>query len=289
MKNKKYILVLIIFTVFLISFLMILLPYLKIKQTTQISNNQILLKQDKSESKWDTFTKFEYIDYILNAIYPNKNDTDAKKKYIEEQKELDKNNYFNTAKEALFYANNIFSNHFRDAASDPQKKPYAWKYHKQEVIKDLFSKNWLWTLFNIDRFIYVMYNENDQIQNNITGDQTQKNSLEFGAFRKLKSNKFSQYRIQEDSNNEIVVHLLSSNNIIFKVNINKGTKTVDVYNYIYIYPKLAKNTTESKSFDFDKYIEASIITYKDNLKSDKAKFDELYGGKPLSLTVVDIE
>ncbi|WP_434343359.1 aromatic motif membrane protein [Mycoplasma sp. 06067-C1-B144P-99-0482-3] len=288
MKNKKYTFSLIIFLVILISFLAILLPYLKIKQTTQISNNQIVLKKEKSRSRWDTFTKFEYINYILNTIYPTKNDANAKQKYIEEQRKLDENNYFNTAKEALFYVNNIFSSYRHNADSDPQKEPYAWKYHKQ-VIHDLFSKNWLWTLFNIDRFIYAIYNENDHIQNNITGDQTQKNSLEFGAFRKLKSNEFSQYTIQEDSDNKIVVHLLSSNNIIFKVNIDKGTKTVDVYNYIYIYPELAKNTTESKSFDFDKYIEASIITYKDNLKSDKAKFDELYGGKPLSLTVVDIE
>ncbi|CBV67468.1 aromatic motif membrane protein [Mycoplasma leachii] len=288
MKNKKYTFSLIIFLIILVSFLAILSPYLKIKQTTQISNNQIVLKKEKSRSRWDTFTKFEYIDYILNTIYPTKNDANAKQKYIEEQRKLDENNYFNTAKEALFYVNNIFSSYRHDADFDPQKEPYAWKYHKQ-VIHDLFSKNWLWTLFNIDRFIYAIYNENDHIQNNITGDQTQKNSLEFGAFRKLKSNEFSQYTIQEDSDNKIVVHLLSSNNIIFKVNIDKGTKTVDVYNYIYIYPELAKNTTESKSFDFDKYIEASIITYKDNLKSDKAKFDELYGGKPLSLTVVDIE
>ncbi|WP_427902742.1 aromatic motif membrane protein [Metamycoplasma alkalescens] len=298
---------------FLASFLIPILPTAMIscQQSNQKINEEKLSEiniKNYQQDKWDIFLKYEYVNSLLNLAF--KDNEEEKKQYIEQQKEII-NEYFEEIKTYLYYANNIIS---RIGSNDND-----WTDKKDKVIAisvfdkkldELYEKNWLWFLFNLDKFIFVNYNAIDQYKGNIDdlNVEFQRNSLNLGTFNQPKTNEILQFTTLLDAENkhkkEDKMFLLTKEGIILEIKISttlldqnkkeipkeKQKHKIAINTYSYIYPKLFNNQVLLKKFDLSKYVQ--IKTLFENSRTNDAKktiFDAEWGGSPLSYTIVDID
>ncbi|KNG79294.1 aromatic motif membrane protein [Mycoplasma sp. HU2014] len=238
--------------------------------------------KDQNKHKWDVFLSQSYVVDLLNLAF---HDQEQKTKYIASQKNLD-DNYFNELREYFTYANNVV----RSYSYDGDKQPFGYQEFSKKL-DQLFQENWLWALFNIDKFKFVLYGESDQFIKQVeeANRDSQKSSVLVGSFIKLKTNLINQYVIYQTSKEETYLYLLTSSNNIFKININKtDSKTkVELEQYTYAYETFLDKPDQIKNFDFKKYAHVVSLHNSSNA-TQKNLFDAQYGGLPLRLTVVDI-
>ncbi|WP_193741203.1 aromatic motif membrane protein [Metamycoplasma auris] len=262
-----------------------------------INKSQKEEAKNNKETNWNTFLKYEYIDLLLRLNFENKEERD---KYIESQKKRDEA-YLNEIKEALYYTNAVaLSHHVTD---NVVYEEFSSKLDK------LFTEDWLWFLFNLDRFTFINY----EVFNGFKGEfdhlneDLQKNAQKLGAFNRPKTNQIYSYAVwnnKPDTYNDWIkeVHFITKEGIIFKADLKKDKKTkkisTTIFRYSYIYPDLFNNEKRIKDdFDLGRYVsvlkKGEGVLSKDGNKregsAEKILFDETFGGEPLRYTIVDID
>ncbi|MCE6091071.1 hypothetical protein J7894_03535 [Mycoplasmopsis agalactiae] len=288
MKNKKY------FS-YIIPSSFPLIALSSVSCTNKQSNSEAnLIKNDNHNKSWDAFLNYDYVQAILNKAYGN--NKELKDKYVDEQRNINLD-YLKDIKSYLGYKNNIVSSYGSD---DSYGKGDAYPIEVLDSkLDEAYKKNWLWFLYNLDRFVFVLYDVSDQFKavHEKANIDAQKSSVELGAFHKPKTNDVAKYIIgkkNQETNEENVYLLLKDGNIL-RVDLTKDKKdltkpaNVSVYTYTYFYPGVLNNDTEIKNFDLNKYVKAELIHYNDNHSPFKTLFNEEYGGEPLRATLIDVD
>ncbi|WP_427867275.1 aromatic motif membrane protein [Mycoplasmopsis arginini] len=263
-----------------------------------------IIKNNNKESKWDVFLKYEYVNSLLNLAFKNDND---KRAFIEKQKNISES-YLTTVKEYLLYSNNVVAMYGSNDGFFSNNKVIGLKEFRAELDK-LFKENWLWFLFNLDRFTFALYNSFDQFQGTLESlsQDIQKNSLDLSSFNRPTTNEVLQFVVHEnktEDNLEYEVHLLTKQGIILKITINTNLKDdddnpipeenqksdVSIFTYSYIYPSLFQNDVMLQKFDLSKYVRAMTLwSTSSSERWVKILFDEEYGGTPLRFTIVYVD
>lgn len=296
----------------LISSLSLTVPWLPLsviscnKETIDKNEEKLtsIINNDVQNNKWNVFLKYDYVNSILKLAFNNE---EKRSEFIQQQRNID-NSYLSDIKEYLYYANNVALSFGSNDSFFSSKKVIGLQEYRKKL-QELFNKNWLWFLFNLDRFTFAMYNSFDQFQGSLESlsIDLQKNSLDLGSFNRPKTNEVLQFIIQEDitdENKEIQVFLLTKQGIILNINLNtklldnddnkipeqEQNTDVNIFTYSYIYPLLFQNETQLKKFDLSKYVRAlKLYSTTSNKRWIKLLFDEEYGGTPLRFTIVDVD
>ncbi|WP_170149951.1 aromatic motif membrane protein [Mycoplasma struthionis] len=268
-------------------------------------NNQELkniLINNENQKKWDQFLSYDYIKSLLKiAFNNNKQKID---KYIEDQKNINEKDYISKLKSAFLYASNPTSALGFDSDDGflgfGGKKPYLLE-NGEKIINELLSKNWLWYLFNLDKFTFAYYPEFDKFESTTDNSTSELlgNSLKLGSFYKPKKNKISQFVIQKYNHEEDWiedrVYLLTEEGFIIKISVDydednlKNDPQINILGYIQSYPKLVSLDKAVNGFNIAKYVETSeAFASRPNNRVDKILFEEEYEGKLLRYSVVDV-
>ncbi|WP_045433208.1 aromatic motif membrane protein [Metamycoplasma canadense] len=293
------------------SLLLTITPFITLvscqKNEKSINKSKIfeITKNDELEKKWDVFLKYEYVNTLLNLAF-GKNDQ-KRQEYIENQKKIN-SSYLTKVKEFLLYANNVTS--INRSEDDSDKKVIALSEFSKEL-SILFKQNWLWFLFNLDRFTFAFYNTFDQFQAELQtlSLDVQKNTLDLGSFNRPKTNEVIQHVVylnfkEKEKIKEYDVFLLTKQGIILQISITKHLKgereteieeskaesKVSIFTYSYIYPDLFQNPDMLKKFNLSDYV-ATLQLYSNfkDRRTEKLLFDENFGGSPLRFTIVDVD
>ncbi|AKF41003.1 hypothetical protein AAW50_00930 [Mycoplasmopsis canis] len=275
-------------------------------------NSLTLTKNNDEELEWENFLKRGYVDTILNSVF--RNDVSARNAYIKEQKELG-DEYLDELRTWVRYSNNIVFPYdktqiFRFLFSSP-KRNFATSYGSKQL-SDLYKKNWLFFLYNLDKFVFL------QFPNVATSDEANSDLIDeiesakriYDDFYISENNEIIDYVVQkysieidEDDNSEIYedrIFLLTKDGRILRFDIsgNKSNNSLSknnppaIHQYLYSYPKIIKSNDKLNDFDLKKYIEVvkewGDFDYKFS-ESKKALYTDEYGNREFRYTLINIK
>ncbi|MFV8477690.1 aromatic motif membrane protein [Mycoplasma sp. VS410B] len=257
--------------------------------------------------RWQMFLKQAAIDSLLNEIYGS--NTQAREKYVASQEALLHNDYIKQLSTALKYANVIT----RQSSSYEEPGEYFWMTSRaypypvkqaDKVIDQANETNWLWTLFNINRFVF-MQNSTFTRDNNETESsfslRDHENKLIYSIFSNIKSNTFTQFVKQmEADSNDVHYYLLNQDGFIIQVDITKEiddeTKEISakasVFSYIKTFPKLLTASNKDTIFNLNKYVSLFASFNLDNsnkTQTDEVLYKDYYGGILLQYSAIDVK
>ncbi|MFV8434924.1 aromatic motif membrane protein [Mycoplasma sp. 3137] len=257
--------------------------------------------------RWKMFLKQAAIDSLLNEIYGS--NTQAREKYVASQEALLHNDYIKQLSTALKYANVIT----RQSSSYEEPGEYFWMTSRaypypvkqaDKVIDQANETNWLWTLFNINRFVF-MQNSTFTRDNNETESsfslRDHENKLIYSIFSNIKSNTFTQFVKQmEADSNDVHYYLLNQDGFIIQVDITKEiddeTKEISakasVFSYIKTFPKLLTASNKDTIFNLNKYVSLFASFNLDNsnkTQTDEVLYKDYYGGILLQYSAIDVK
>ncbi|WP_406614519.1 aromatic motif membrane protein [Mycoplasma corogypsi] len=260
-----------------------------------------LTEQEQIENKWNNFLNTKHINKILSLAFKTEQ---SRNEYIKQQKAID-SSYIKELKSWLYFGNNLQSSFGSDVRNFFGSPPYPLQTARN-VVSDLFGKNWLWFLFNLDKFEFVSYPHVELFDRSRaeTEIKSTENSLTLGAFYQPKSNKFIDFAVHvyEDSKDENTtnIFLLTEAGFIIKVVITDAKRDTDrkpdspnevnVIGYLFSYPKLIQSNNKLRDFSIVKYVIDNVSFA--GLRSNNANsviFAERYGADNLRYTVVDIK
>ncbi|KEZ17063.1 aromatic motif membrane protein [Mycoplasma capricolum] len=257
--------------------------------------NRFSIKKDEKKDSWDRFVQREYVNQILDVIFDS--DKEKIKEYKENQFNINEKELLNNLDKYLTYANNINSGYGSDGDSFNDDGPYPVRNFATNL-NSIFSQNWLWTLFNLDKFNFVLHNIFNGFKANATrlGEEAEKNAVDFGLFRKIYSNNISQFVLEKrkSSYGELVYYnfyLLTEDWHILEINLEKTPKKPTVVKflaYINTYPKLTKNKLDRDVFILDEYVNAVISVSRDRTSPAMNKFNAKFGGSPLRYVMFEV-
>ncbi|UWD34578.1 aromatic motif membrane protein [Mesomycoplasma molare] len=266
---------------------------------------------NEREIKWNNFLNKSYVDTILKMVFNN--NEKEKEKYIESQKKLD-DNYLEELKTWVRYSNNIVFPYDKTErfilSSSGQKRNFVTSFGS-EKLDELYNKNWLFFLFNLDKFVFLQYpdvstsdNENKELI-----DEIEASKRIYDDFYVSQSNEIIDYVIQkynievnEIDNSELYedrIFLLTKDGRIIRFDIS-GSKTNDkinirnssLHSYLYSYPKLIKSANKLNDFDLKKYVEVvkewGDFDYKFS-ESKKIIYIDEYGNREFRYTLINIK
>ncbi|AZZ65367.1 hypothetical protein DMC14_000980 [Metamycoplasma phocicerebrale] len=257
------------------------------------------------EAKWNNFLKYEYINKLLNIAF--KGNEQKINNYINKQKNID-NSYFTNIKDYLYYSSNTTSIIKSDDKKGFFSKKVIGKEKYSQLLDNLYQENWLWFLFNLNKFTFAYfpsYNQFEAPLEKLSVD-TQKDSLDLGGFNHPKTNEAIQFvELKEPDNSyqkKSEFFILTKQGIILRLSITTNFKDEDnnlipedlqktkisIFTYSYIYPLIYQNETNLKRFDLSNYVHAWKLFSKGN-RTKKILFDDDFGGEPLRFTIVDID
>ncbi|MBU4690954.1 aromatic motif membrane protein [Mycoplasma zalophi] len=286
------------------------------KNVETISNEskEVSFVSEKSikEQDWDVFLKYEYVDTLLNLAFKNEED---KQKFIESQRNIS-DDYLISIKDYLFYSNNIVIEYHPNSISGgfsgglfggglfgnnnkKTKKVMADSEYKEELDK-LYKENWLWFLFNLNKFTFA-YNDDtnffdggtDSIKTNI-----QQDSLEHTPFITLNTNEVTRFSVFKHNTDESIqkstMYLLTKQGVILSIEIQITNEDdeeiieIEASPFIEIYPPLLQSKSAINNFDWPTYVRAQILSKNigESSRWVKMLFDDKYGGKPKRFTLV---
>ncbi|MFV8515612.1 aromatic motif membrane protein [Mycoplasma sp. Z244B] len=274
------------------------------KETTK--DNEVNFANDLT-LRWQMFLKQAAVDSMLNEIYGS--NTQAKEKYVASQEALLHNDYLKQLSTALKYANVIT----RQSSSYEEPGEYFWMTSRaypypvrqaDKVIDQANETNWLWTLFNINRFVF-MQNSTFTRDNNETESsfslRDHENKLIYSIFSNIKSNTFTQFVKQtEADSNYVHYYLLNQDGFIIQVDITKQiddetkevTAKASVFSYIKTFPKLLSASNKDTIFNLNKYVSLFASFDLDNsnkTQTDEVLYKDYYGGILLQYSAIDVK
>ncbi|EOA07306.1 Hypothetical protein, predicted transmembrane protein [Mycoplasma yeatsii 13926] len=251
-------------------------------------------KEKQKEDRWNRFIEHGYVNEILKLEFKDlENSEEEKNKYVNEQKQivlgLNKKFYLNKIKSDLSYVNNFIVKYGEG------DEPFT-KSEFGNILNRLFKQNWLSTLFNLDKFIFFAYDDDNQFAK----IDSQENALKYGTFRKLKTNEISQYAVWDRSKTERLntweVYILTSDYSVLKIDIKDKNVTgknerneVSIFNYAFLYPELSKDKFKADKFILRDYVEVQAIHTANNKSPNKDAFNEQFGGSPHRYVIIDVD
>ncbi|WP_434333914.1 aromatic motif membrane protein [Mesomycoplasma hyorhinis] len=236
------------------SFLLLFLPSLiLVSCSTQESKSDVplvALEHNKSEEltpaqqhekEWQTFLNNQVISNLLDLVFLH---TTEKEGYINSQKFLDSEEYSKLIKGYLYYYN--YSN------MDSDGIPYAYSV-ALEKITNLFSKNWLWFLFYVNK-IYFMKIPNINNQDSSQIAFIRKSNSENSSFYRPQSNVFFDivYKKIED-NLDKPISEVNEYSKKYQILIKNQDNFVFTINVVHTYNNL-KNKIKNTSVFLSPYI-----------------------------------
>ncbi|WFQ95558.1 aromatic motif membrane protein [Mycoplasma feriruminatoris] len=250
------------------------------------------IKKDEKKDSWDQFVQREYVNQILNIAFDN--DQEKIKKYKEDQFNINDNQMLSTLNKYLTYANNINAGYENDGDSIVGGDPYPTKEYGNKLTT-FFNENWLWTLFNLDKFNFVLYDVYNGFDGNVTklGEDAEKNAIDYGLFKQIHSNNISQFVLTKSNSiaGKLVYYnfyLLTEDWNILEINIEKNPDKFKFIAYTNIYPKLTKNKLDREVFILDEYANAVLSVAKDRTSQAMNNFNAKFGGKPLRYVMFEV-
>lgn len=276
-----------------------------LNNTTNVTQNknEIPFKdntKNEFDLQWDYFVNQNEIKSILDFVFQNK--PQKRLAFINEQKKLVGNKtYRDEVKSAFLYANNI--------VNSLQKIPFSnWPYIRKngsDTIVTLLNKNWLFFLYNFNKFKFAYSPFFDQFSSTLenTAIETYENTKKLSAFLNPKSNKFVQYTFQDPtsvSTNDYYTYrnffLLNSQGLIIQLNLQKISSDpnadweVSIKSYLNTYPRIFESPQLNDIFSLWNYVNLSqSFDGQRDRRSDKVIYDDFYGGKPLQFTLYDLD
>ncbi|UWD35058.1 hypothetical protein NX779_00150 [Mycoplasma cottewii] len=251
-------------------------------------------KEKQKEDKWNRFIEHEYVNQILNLEFKDLEDSEEEKnKYVNEQKQialgLNKQFDLNKIKSDLSYVNNFIVKYGED------DEPFS-KSKFGNILNQLFKQNWLSTLFNLDKFIFFAYDDDNQFAK----IDSQENALKYGTFRKLKTNEISQYAVWDRSKTKAVerweLYILTSDYSVLKIDIKDKNVTgknkrneVSIFNYAFLYPELSKDKFKADKFILRDYVKVEAMHTANKNSPNKDAFNEQFGGSPHRYVIIDVD
>ncbi|MHA3828285.1 aromatic motif membrane protein [Mycoplasma sp. Z1473D] len=264
--------------------------------------------EDDLTLKWKMFLKQEAISSLLDEIYGD--DLEARNEYVAAQEALLHNKYIEKVSTALKYSNVIT----RQSSKYEEDSPYPWittiaafPYSVKEgdkIIDEANEKNWLWSLFNINRFTfmqnYAFTRNNNESQESFSLRDSE-NKLIYSIFSNIKSNNIIQFVKQgESSDDELHYYLLNENGFILKLDLSiyidtetqkKNVKT-KLFNYIVSYPKLLSASNKNAIFNLNKYVNLYgnfDLSNSGKTQTEEVLYKDYYGGILLKYAPVDVK
>lgn len=287
-----------------------------------IFDQKLTQPKNKHESAWKRFLSNSSINNLLKDIYPNEQ---QRNEYIRSQMAID-DGYLTEIRETFIYTNNL--NNENDNGSlvlYNQNTPFKHN-KKNEFTFELFEKNWLWYLFNINKFIYVLDPETTDdptvLINQSLEDLVAQNGLNT-KFVSVSTNDFTEMvKIQPESHEsqttktlvvdgkEIPVrevystfYLLHKEGYWFYITATQfvdsenkvvGLKTFRLYEYLNTLPDLPTYKEELRhKFSLHKYIDAKIGSESGTALQGKyselfiKNLEEAHGGQPIKYFIID--
>ncbi|ABC01087.1 aromatic motif membrane protein [Mycoplasma capricolum] len=264
-------------------------------KTVSDKSAEFFITKDEKKDKWDQFVQREYINQILDLVF--KGDKKQIEEYKNKQYQLDDKLMLSNLDKYLTYVNNIKAGYGNDDDTlGDGPFPFRDYYYK---LDNVFSKDWLWALFNLEKFNFVLYDVFDQFSGNVSvlSDQAQKNAVNHGLFRKIYSNNIAQFAVAKSNSRVLTTttyysfYLLTDDWNILEIKIETikdKPSSVKLITYVYTYPKLTQNKFDREVFILDEYVRANISLSKDRTSPDLNNFNEKFGGKPLRYTIFEI-
>nr|VZK65694.1 hypothetical protein MF5292_00872 [Mycoplasma feriruminatoris]VZR75837.1 hypothetical protein MF5294_00870 [Mycoplasma feriruminatoris]VZR98599.1 hypothetical protein MF5293_00866 [Mycoplasma feriruminatoris] len=250
------------------------------------------IKKDEKKDSWEQFVQREYVNQILNIAFDN--DQEKIKKYKEDQFNINDNQMLSTLNKYLTYANNINAGYGNDGDYIVGGDPYPTKEYGNKLTT-FFNENWLWTLFNLDKFNFVLYDVYNGFDGNVTklGEDAEKNAIDYGLFKQIHSNNISQFVLTKSNSiaGKLVYYnfyLLTEDWNILEINIEKNPDKFKFIAYTNIYPKLTKNKLDREVFILDEYANAVLSVAKDRTSQAMNNFNAKFGGKPLRYVMFEV-
>lgn len=299
------------------------LSLLACKTPPQVVDNQSVTQQLIAEQSlkgdinknWDFFLQETSIQELLDFVFDNE---EEKTKYIESQKNIDSPEFLKQIQTATYYFNYILASYTPQPrrslfGKNESDRPYIVDQSKQ-FFDELFTKNWLWILFNMNKLSFVFNVDIDLFKYRGEVDQFEDDVLRSnvlnGAFYHPTNPQFIQYAKKISFDNlskkvektddgdemefrkDLQFYLLNSDGMIIKIDIKKSydankqlTNTkVDMSSYLYTYPKLLSSEDKNRDFSLSKYIQVNEV-FTDQDENDiqaptfeKILFQDQYGG-----------
>ncbi|WFQ93077.1 aromatic motif membrane protein [Mycoplasma feriruminatoris] len=253
------------------------------------------IKKDYKQDKWNHFVEREYVNQILNIVYNG--DKEKIENYKQEQYKIDDKQMLSDLDKYLSYVNNIKAGYGNDDDSLGDG-PYPYREYNGNI-NQIFSKNWLWVLFNLDKFNFVLYDEFNQFDGSVDvlSDKAQKNAVENGLFRKIYSNDIAQFTSDTSVSKATKniynnFYLLTDDWNILEMKLETNSRTsqtsVTLLAYINTYPKLSKNKLDREVFILDEYVKAKLSVSNNRTSPDLDNFNAKFGGKPLRYVMFEV-
>ncbi|MGY6172438.1 aromatic motif membrane protein [Candidatus Mycoplasma pogonae] len=261
--------------------------YSIVQTSFETAQKQIINYYQSDEQKWNIFLKSEPINNLLNTVF---SDEKAKNDYIKSQMKIDTKKTLENLKTYLYYRNDV-----QIIAPEIQKLEWG------DLYKDSIWKNWLWFLFNINKFKF-MYKPQENL-NKFSNSEFEKkwaeNTLIIGTFWQPQDNKFIDFTdvlfFEDESETTKKIYLLHSSGFIFEFSAEKYYYEEDVttYNNLIPYGKIFKNVLfkniAPQDFPFQKYAQISAFLGNDLINDlEVANFEENLGGEALIYTLIDV-
>ncbi|MBU4693171.1 hypothetical protein KQ876_03040 [Mycoplasma sp. CSL7491-lung] len=120
----------------------------------KLQSAQNFIKKNDENKEWENFINQKYIKLILERSFNSK---DEIRKYIQNQQSVEEK-YFDDIKIASRFGNNIISD-FDDETSFFSNGKNFITEKSADIKEQLYSKNWLFFLFNINRFNFFHFSD----------------------------------------------------------------------------------------------------------------------------------
>lgn len=273
-----------------------------------------ITSQSQVDQNWDNFIKRNYIQTILKSIY--KNNTNKQDEYIQSQKNLGQA-YFQELKTKIRYSNNIIYPYFnKEEEKFQSNQAHYAALSGNNAIVDLYTKNWLFFLYHLDKFVFLQYTElqaSDEASNDSI-DEIETNNLIYDAFYSPADNQIIDFVVQKYYSEEIInpetnqiqkpyeirIYLLTKDGRIMHFDISgdeannsiSQTSPPSLHSYLYSYPKLILSKDKLHDFDLKKYVEVAAEWDDENYSFSDIKknlFTDEYGTKEFRYILISIK
>ncbi|AJQ45381.1 hypothetical protein JM47_02145 [Ureaplasma diversum] len=274
-------------------------------QTKSETQSKIVVdNQQIKQNQWDLFLANQHIKSLLNLVFENEADKLA---YIKQQQNIDSKAY----QEKIAFWLNYFSvllptwdGLFRDSI------PLAYSTADQ-LYTEIFEKNWLWFLFNLDQMVFMIQPKHELFQETSEEslERIRSESIDNGIFFKPKSNIFLDASITygdngivDEKNDLFNIFLLHKDGFIFQFEVEKfytdntkktlTKKRTRLFSFVHTYPLLQQHPEQLlNNFNIRKYTEVSQFIRSDNpAVSSTAQliFNDEYGGNFITYKFADL-
>lgn len=272
------------------------------QQTKSVVQSQ---EQNNKENQWHLFLANQHIKSLLNLAFDNEDD---KKAYIKQQQKIDSKQYMQKIAFWLNYFSVLlptWDGLFNDT------KPLAYQ-NADQLYTEIFEKNWLWFLFNLDQMVFMIQPKHELFQETSeeSVERIRSESIDNKIFFKPSNNVFLDASITYGDNGIIDeksdlfnIFLLHKDGFVFQFEVEKfysdntkkniTKKRTRLFSFVHTYPLLQQHPEQLlNNFNIRKYTEVSQFIRSDNpaiSSTAQLIFNDEYGGSNIIYKFADLK